>query len=72
MLFRSFRQGWLERVLPQAALLLAPDGIIYAESETALLAAQLATQGLHLERAGTAGQVHYHLLTLLHRGPDPA
>ncbi len=67
-----FRQGWLERVLPQAALLLAPDGIIYAESETALLAAQLATQGLHLERAGTAGQVHYHLLTLLHRGPDPA
>ncbi len=66
-----FRAGWLDRVLPLVVPLLAPEGAIYAESESALDVSQLATQGLHLEREGSAGQVHYHLLTLAPRSIAP-
>ncbi len=66
-----FRQDWLARVLPRVIGLLAPDGAIYVESETALDAAPLQAQGLHLERAAAAGQVHYHLLTSHPRSHAP-
>jgi 16S rRNA (guanine966-N2)-methyltransferase len=49
--------GW-DALLPAAALRLAPEGVIYAESRAPLVAGA----GLELTHHDKAGQVHYHLL----------
>lgn len=53
-----YHKGWIERILPRLPQLLAPDGLVYVESEKAL--DQLA--GWEVIKRGHAGQVHYHLL----------
>lgn len=60
-----FGAGWPQRIAPIAARLIAPGGYLYLEAEAALdpkLGDALAACGLHVWRAGRAGQVHYHLL----------
>ena len=60
-----FRMGWIERVLPVLPGVLAPDALVYLESEQALdvpaLAALLGRE-CELLRCNKAGQVFYHLL----------
>ncbi len=53
-----YRQGWMERVEPWLAGLLAPGALIYAEAEHAL--AHIGAW--RCVREGRAGQVFYHLL----------
>jgi 16S rRNA G966 N2-methylase RsmD len=57
-----FASGWLGELLAPAARLLAPDGVIYAESDTPLEDGALAAVGLACLRRAKAGAVHYHLL----------
>jgi 16S rRNA (guanine(966)-N(2))-methyltransferase RsmD len=59
-----YHQSWLERMLPVCATLLAPGGMVYAESELALDAnpAPEWLQAWQTLRADRAGMVHYHLL----------
>ena len=60
-----FGQGWLERLLPQLAPVLARGARIYVESETPLskeVVASLLGPGWTLAREGSAGHVFYHLL----------
>jgi 16S rRNA (guanine(966)-N(2))-methyltransferase RsmD len=57
-----FREGWLERVMPAAAELLAPGGLMYVECERALLEDEPLCAGLQIVRKDKAGQVFYHLL----------
>lgn len=52
--------GELPRALPAAARLLAPGGLVYAESGQALEA--LAPASLRLHRQGKAGGVHFALM----------
>ena len=52
-----FQQGWFERLWDQIPPLLKPDGLVYAESESALE----APESFELLRQGKAGQVHFHL-----------
>jgi 16S rRNA (guanine966-N2)-methyltransferase len=53
-----YNHGWIERLTPLLPRLLADDGVLYAEAETALGACgQWRT-----ERSGKAGQVFYHLM----------
>ncbi len=54
--------GLLAPALDAVRGLLAPDGLVYAESGTALAAAQAAALGYELVRADRAGHVHFHLL----------
>jgi len=49
-------------MIPVAARLLAPTGLIYIESEAPLDANEMAAHGLSEFRADKAGAVHYHLL----------
>ncbi len=59
-----YHMGWLEKLLPPCEDLLAPDGLIYAESEQALdgEAAPAWMQDWEVLRAGRAGMVFFHLL----------
>jgi len=57
-----FGLGWLERILPLAAAVLAPAGLVYIEAERELSAADCEVHGLKRIRADKAGQVFYHLL----------
>jgi 16S rRNA G966 N2-methylase RsmD len=66
-----FRQGWLDRVWPALAPVLAPDARLYVESDApvdpAALAAGLSPSmaaQVTLCRADKAGQVHYHLFDI--------
>lgn len=53
-----YRQGWLERVAPLLPRVLAEDGRVYVEAETAVD----TLAGLTAFKRGKAGQVHYQLL----------
>ena len=53
-----FGQGWLEKLLPLLAPHLAPDGVVYAESESPLQDGP----DWQVYKHGKAGNVHYHLL----------
>ncbi|MDR2788110.1 MAG: 16S rRNA (guanine(966)-N(2))-methyltransferase RsmD [Candidatus Accumulibacter sp.] len=53
-----YNQGWLGRLAPMLPRLLADDGIMYVEAETAL---DVCGQW-HTERSGRAGRVFYHLM----------
>ncbi|AKJ70601.1 methyltransferase [Pandoraea thiooxydans] len=57
-----FGQDWLPQVLPDAARLLAPGGVLYVEAEAPVAADLLAATGLRVARQAKAGAVHYHLL----------
>ncbi len=57
-----FGKGLLEQVLPACMGLLAPEGMIYLESDTACSPEWAARYGLSVGRADKAGAVHYHLL----------
>ncbi|CFU06041.1 N6-adenine-specific methyltransferase [Bordetella pertussis] len=52
-----FGQGWLERLWPLLPAVLAEDGLVYVESETA----PAPPAGFELLREGKAGAVHYRL-----------
>lgn len=59
-----YRQDFLQTILPLCADLLAPAGVVYAESEASLEAETNAPwlQGWEILRADKAGMVFYHLL----------
>lgn len=59
MLDPPFGGDWLDRVRPLAGRALAPGGLLYLESDTAL---SEPPPGCALLRQGKAGQVHYALL----------
>ena len=63
-----FGTALLEPALAAAVRLLAPTGLVYAESGEPLVAAVLQSHGLVIHRQGRAGAVHFHLL----RHADPA
>jgi 16S rRNA (guanine966-N2)-methyltransferase len=56
-----FHKGWLEKLLPRLAACLAPDGLVYVEAENPLA----DTPDWELLKSGKAGNVHYHLLSLI-------
>ena len=56
-----FNQGWLEKLLPRLASCLAADGVIYVEAEKPVV----AHSGWQVLKSGKAGNVQYHLLSLL-------
>ncbi|MFM9914151.1 MAG: 16S rRNA (guanine(966)-N(2))-methyltransferase RsmD [Methylophilaceae bacterium] len=53
-----FHQQWLEKLLPQLAMHLADNGVVYVEAESPLT----ETLEWQLAKQGKAGAVHYHLL----------
>ncbi|CAB3847808.1 16S rRNA (guanine(966)-N(2))-methyltransferase RsmD [Achromobacter deleyi] len=53
-----FGQGWLPRLWPILPGILAEDGLVYVEAETAID----APDGFEILRQDKAGAVHYHLL----------
>jgi 16S rRNA (guanine966-N2)-methyltransferase len=53
-----YHHGWLERLAPMLPGVLADDGVLYVEAETALKSCGL----WHTVRCGKAGQVFYHLM----------
>ncbi len=59
-----YHQDALARILPDCARLLAPGGLVYAETEQALMAeaAPEWLAGWEVARADKAGMVYYHLL----------
>ncbi len=57
-----FESGLLAPALTVAARLIAPNGLIYAESEAALDQTLLERNRLQIVRAGRAGRVHAYLL----------
>jgi 16S rRNA (guanine966-N2)-methyltransferase len=57
-----FDSGLLAPALAASVRLLAPDGLIYAESGAPLADAELSPLGLRLLRNDRAGQVFFHLL----------
>lgn len=57
-----FGRDLADSVMPACVRLLAPDGLIYLESEVACTADWAARYGLSVIRADKAGMVHYHLL----------
>ncbi|MFN9478246.1 MAG: RsmD family RNA methyltransferase [Betaproteobacteria bacterium] len=57
-----FDSGLLAPALAASVRLLAPDGLIYAESGAPLAEAELSPLGLRLLRNDRAGQVFFHLL----------
>ena len=63
-----YRAGWMQRVLPLAAALCAPSGLVYVEAEAALDDATLVAAGLAPFRADKAGEVVYHLLRRKNEG----
>ena len=58
-----FDSGLLTPALATATRLLAPDGLIYVESGTAIDETLLARHSLQIARAGRAGRVHFYLLS---------
>jgi 16S rRNA (guanine(966)-N(2))-methyltransferase RsmD len=56
-----FNQGWLEKLLPQLVGCLAQGGMVYVEAETPLA----DTPDWQVVKNGKAGNVYYHLLSLL-------
>ncbi len=56
-----FDQGWLDKLLPQLASCLAPDGVVYVEAEKPVE----PDSGWLVLKSGKAGNVRYHLLSLL-------
>ena len=62
-----FDSGLLTPALATAARLIAPNGLIYVESGTAIDEALLKRHRLEIARVGHAGRVHFYLLT-----PDSA
>lgn len=60
-----FGRDWLPRILPTVLPWLAPDGLIYAESDFVIDEDWLRRHGIDgmaVIRSGRAGQVHHHLL----------
>lgn len=59
-----YHQDWLVKILPECANLLAPDGLVYAESELPLDGAPAPAwlDGWEVVRADRAGMVFFHLL----------
>lgn len=59
-----FHQGWLARILPACAQLLAENGLIYVEAEQSLLAEPQPDwlENWQILRADKAGMVFYHVL----------
>lgn len=57
-----FDRGLLMPALAAGVRLLAPDGLLYAESGAAIADSTLAPLGLRLLRNDRAGQVFFHLL----------
>jgi 16S rRNA (guanine(966)-N(2))-methyltransferase RsmD len=58
-----FNLGFLEKVLPLCVDLLAPNGVVYVESEQAYENLDaVATAGWQILRQDKAGSVHFHLL----------
>jgi 16S rRNA (guanine(966)-N(2))-methyltransferase RsmD len=57
-----FDGGLLFPALERVRVLLATDGLVYAESRDPIGAAQARSLGLEVVRAGRAGQVWFHLL----------
>lgn len=59
-----YHQGWLEKILPLCARLLADGGLVYAESEVPLDTETTPEwfAGWDVIRADKAGMVFYHLL----------
>ena len=53
-----FGQQWLDTLWVRLPPILSPDGLVYVESETALV----PPEPFELLRQGKAGQVHFHLL----------
>jgi 16S rRNA (guanine966-N2)-methyltransferase len=60
-----FGMGWLEKLLPLLARHLAPDGLVYAETEYAFA----DSESWHAIKRGRAGNVYYCLLQLTHGTP---
>ena len=56
-----FNQGWLEKLLPRLAACLTPDGVVYVEAEKPVEDGS----AWHVLKSGKAGNVRYHLLSLL-------
>ncbi|GAB6050170.1 16S rRNA (guanine(966)-N(2))-methyltransferase RsmD [Hydrogenophilus islandicus] len=61
-----YHAGWLERLTPHLDRLVKADGAIYAEAERPIV--QLGAW--QVVKAGSAGQVHYHLLKRSSQGTD--
>ncbi|MFZ5538535.1 MAG: 16S rRNA (guanine(966)-N(2))-methyltransferase RsmD [Pseudomonadota bacterium] len=57
-----YDSGLLVPALEAVRRLLAPDGLVYAESDAPIDAAQAAAHGYELVRADRAGRVCFHLL----------
>lgn len=57
-----FDADLLKPALAAAARLIAPTGLVYAESAAPLTAEALKLHGLAVHRQGRAGAVHFHLL----------
>jgi len=57
-----FDSGLLFPALGHVRTLLAPQGLVYAESRAPIAPEQARTFGLELVRSGQAGQVRFHLL----------
>ena len=57
-----FDSGLLFPALDRVRTLLAPQGLVYAESGAAIAPEQARSFGLEVVRAGQAGQVRFHLL----------
>lgn len=55
-----FNQGWLEKIWPLLPAVLAPDGLVYVESEAPVS----PPPSLEALREGRAGSVHYQLLKI--------
>jgi 16S rRNA (guanine(966)-N(2))-methyltransferase RsmD len=53
-----YRQGWLDRLWPLLPAILAPDALLYVETEIPVV----PPASWSVVRKGTAGQVCYHLL----------
>lgn len=53
-----FAHDWMERIWPLLPNVLAPDALVYIESETPIQ----APDQYGILRQDKAGQVHYHLL----------
>lgn len=61
-----YHKGWIERLTPMLPGLLAEDGVLYVEAESALA----GCGAWRTVRSGKAGQVFYHLMR--NGGPDGA
>lgn len=56
-----FNKGWLEKLLPRLSACLAQEGVVYVEAEKPLA----DMPEWKLLKSGKAGNVHYHLLSLI-------